>query len=75
MPRRRLKKPRLCLGCLAPLKNGRSVCSDECDESVWKITPTKDGELWDPSAHVRLNESLDNLASKMHEAFHTLATR
>jgi hypothetical protein len=42
-PRRR------CLGCLAPLENGHIVCSEECDELAWRITPTIGGDLWEPS--------------------------
>jgi hypothetical protein len=37
---------RLCLYCAARLTNGAPVCSDECDDGWWRITPTVDGELW-----------------------------
>ena len=35
-----------CLGCLAPLANGRPVCSDACDDLAWNLCPTADGEVW-----------------------------
>jgi hypothetical protein len=38
-----------CLYCYGPLTNGRAVCSDECDDGLWAICPTTDGELFEPA--------------------------
>jgi hypothetical protein len=40
---------RSCLFCLGPLTNGRAVCSDQCDEAFWRVVPTRDGEIYEPS--------------------------
>jgi hypothetical protein len=38
----------VCPFCFAPLENGATFCSDECEDGAWKIVPTLDGEVFVP---------------------------
>ena len=40
---------RRCIFCFAPISLGALVCSEACDEAAWKLCPTLDGELYEPS--------------------------
>jgi hypothetical protein len=37
---------RSCLFCYGALANRSAVCSPQCDEGAWLITPTIDGEIF-----------------------------
>jgi hypothetical protein len=74
MARRRLssKKRGRCPACLAPLANGSTVCSSECSDIMWAITPTLDGELFERNL---LDQGFDDLSNALLQAFEDYGSR